>query len=61
MFSCLYIQICIVNYPLGALHKQTADEKYLLKSSRKFQKAKLELSVLWQLFAYYLHCISCYK
>ena len=35
MFSYLNKQICIVSYPIWAFHKQTAEEKYLSKSSKK--------------------------
>jgi len=56
IYPNLYSQLSYLS-----ISQTNSDEKYLLKSSRKFHKAKLEFSVLWQLFIYYLHCISCYK
>ena len=55
---------CTVSPPyLRVLHPRiqpTTDQKYSEKNSRKFQKAKLEFAVHWQLFTQHLHCIYSY-
>lgn len=51
----LYMQI------LDPRTQPTTERKYLKKSSRMFQKEKLEFAAHWELFTLYLHCIGHYK